>query len=306
MKIQIKKNTQPILNPDDYHGKYISIRNPGAAKLNEITYLLVTIRYSKDRKMRMHLAKSKNGKDFVLDETPFIDNDDESVAGVEDARVTKINNEYFITFTAFNGHDKEDDIITRIGIAKTKDFKTYSNRKVILRKSGNNKNGVLFKSGEFFYIIHRPFGRKIKYPSAHIARTKDLKNFEHLGKLLSTRKDKWDNARVGINTPPIKIKHKKFGECLFSIYHGATIKDNIYQMGYILLDKDNPTKILERSDSPLISPTLDWEKIGEVNNVVFGCGLIPLSKNKARFYYGGADKYIGFADLIFQDAEIIE
>ena len=306
MKIHVKKNPKPILNPEDFDEKYIAIRNPGAAKYKDHTFLLVTIRYSKDRKMRMHLAKSKDGKEFVLDEVPFLDNDDESVAGVEDARVIKINDNYFITFTAFNGHDDNDDIITRIGVAKTKDFKKYSNRKVVLRKSGNNKNGVLFKSGDYFYLIHRPFGRRIKYPSAHITRTKDLKNFEHLGRLLSVRKNKWDDARVGINTPPIKIMHKKFGECLFSIYHGASINGNIYQMGYVLLDKNNPAKILKRSKSPLISPELDWEKIGEVNNVVFGCGLIPLSKTKARFYYGGADKYIGFADLTFEDAEIIE
>ena len=89
------------------------------------------------------------------------------------------------------------------------------------------------------------------------------------------------------------------------LYHGADKKDNIYQIGYVLLDKDNPLKILERSDTPLISPELEWEKQGEVNNVIFGCGLIPLNKNTLRFYYAGADKYTGYADLIL-DAEILE
>ncbi len=304
MRIKVKKRKKPILNPEDFEG-YMSIRNPGAALYRGNTFLLVTIRYSKDRKMRMHIAKSENGRDFVLDETPFLDNDDDSIAGVEDARVNKIGKNYFITFTAFNGHDNNDDIITRIGMTKTKDFKKCSKRRILLRKFGNNKNGVLFKEGDFYYIFHRPFG-KVKFPFAQIARSKDLKKFENLGTVLTVRKGKWDSARVGINTPPIKIIHPKYGECLFCMYHGANKKRNTYRMGYVILDKYNPSMVLERSNSPLIYPTLEWEKIGEVNNVVFGCGLIPLDKKRMRFYYGGADKYIGYADLTLEGAEITE
>ncbi|RLG11726.1 hypothetical protein DRN73_04670, partial [Candidatus Pacearchaeota archaeon] len=65
-------------------------------------------------------------------------------------------------------------------------------------------------------------------------------------------------------------------------------------------------KILERSEKPLISPELKWEKQGEVKNVVFGCGTIPLNKNTIRFYYAGADKYTSFADLILEDSEILD
>jgi len=305
MKIRVEKNPKPILNPDDYKD-FISIRNPGATRFKDEILLLVTIRH-KNGVSKLHIARSKDGKNFNLDESPFIDNDENSALGVEDARITKINNEYFITFTSFKAHISYHNV-TRISLVKTKDFKEYYDRDIILEKFDNNKNGVIFKN-KYIYIIHRPFDSDlypIETPGAHILKTKDFKKIKETGCFLFPRKNKWDNARVGANTPPVKIKTKKYGECYFMLYHGANKKANIYRIGYVLLDKKNPLKILERSDSPLISPELLWEKIGEVNNVIFGCGVIPMNKNTLRFYYSGADKSTSFADLILEDAEIIE
>ena len=255
--------------------------------------------------MKLHLAKSKDGKNFKLDKEPFIDNDDESIAGVEDARITKIGDNYFVTFTAYNGHDKEDNIITRIGVAKTKNFKKYSGRKTILHNFKNNKNGIIFKHEKYFYIFHRPFGSSIKTPGIYLARTKNFRKFQNLGEIIPPRKNKWDDARIGANTPPIKIVDEKFGECFLMLYHGADKKNNTYRMGYVLLDKDDLTKVIERSNRPILSPTLEWEKKGEVPNVIFGCGLVPLSKNKLRFFYAGADKSTGYADLKLENAECL-
>ncbi len=308
MKINVKKNPFPILSPDNFE-EYTSIRNPGAIQYNNETILLLTIRY-KNNKSKLHIARSKDKENFKLDQTPFIDNDADSLSGVEDARISKIGEEYFITFTAFKGYINGTNV-TRVGLAKTKDFKTYYDRRIILDKFDNNKNCVIFENNGKYYLIHRPFNSKlypIKTPGAKmlISETTDFKEFKDLKEFLSPREKMWDGSRIGANTPPIKIKHEKYGECLFMIYHGADKRENIYSMGYVLLDINNPLKILERSETPLIFPELNWEKQGEVNNVVFGCGIIPLNKNTLRLYYAGADRYTGFADLILEDAEILE
>ncbi|MBA7527695.1 Beta-1,4-mannooligosaccharide phosphorylase [subsurface metagenome] len=230
---------------------------------------------------------------------------------MEDSRITKIKDEYFITFTEFKGKGKKTNI-TRIGLVKTKDFKTYYGRKIILDEYGNNKNCVIFndKESDKFYVIHRPFNedRYLTPPGIRIAKTKDFLDFENLGILLSPRPKMWDSARVGINTSPIEIKNKKFGNALFMLYHGAN-EARTYSMGYVLVKKDDPTKILERSENPLLKPELEWEKgIGKYSaekpDVSFCCGAIPISKNRIRGFYAGADMYTGFVDLTLKDAEV--
>jgi predicted GH43/DUF377 family glycosyl hydrolase len=315
LKIHVQKNPEPILYPKMFDGKYTSIRNPGAFIYDNQVGLLCTVRHSSDNKSRLHLAWSENKKDFALKENPFIDLDSDALEGVEDARISKIKNEYFITFTAYKGCENKTNT-TRIGFVKTKNFKSVLERKIILDEHRNNKNALIFENGGTHYIIDRQFrgdGNDKFLPGARIAKINNLEK-EEIGEFrpfLIPSKNSWDNARIGANIPPIKMKHKIFGDILFMLYHGASKKGNIYGMGSILLDGKNPNRILERSEKPLLSPELDWE-IGrgqypaEVKNVVFGCGAIPIEKNKIRMYYSGGDRYTGFADLTIEDVEIEE
>ena len=305
INIKVKKYEKPILSPEMFNGKYTSIRNPGATTYNSQIFLLPTIRYSEDNKSRLHIAKSYDGINFKLEEKPFIDLDKDSLLGVEDARITKVKDEYLITFTAYKENLKEKGITTRIGFVKTKDFKTYTDRKIILDKFGNNKNCVIFQDGnpKEYYVVHRPFAGFVcdEKPGARISLTKDFENFKDLGSFLEPTKESWENARVGINTPPIKTDK---GYLMF--YHGASQSDNTYSMGYLLSDKKNPLNILERSKEPFMKPELDWEKKGEVNNVIFGNGPIVFPDNKIGLYYAGADSAIGFAELTIDGAKIID
>lgn len=307
IEIKVEKNKEPILNPENYKGKYTSIRNPGATVYNGQTVLLTTVRHSKDNKSRLHFAKSLDGKNFELEKNPFIDVNPDSLLGVEDARITKIEDTYYITFTAF----KEANLnynTTRIGFVKTKDFKTYTDRKIILDEFANNKNAVIFKIDDYYYVIHRPFAGNSKVqetPAAQISKTKDFENFKNLGNLLEPRPGKWDNARVGVNTPPIKIKDEKSNNKLLMLYHGANKENNTYQIGYIIVDEKNPTKILERSEEPILSPELPWETQGETPNVVFGNGTrTDVENNIIRFFYAGSDKFTSYADLKLYGAKI--
>ena len=78
------------------------------------------------------------------------------------------------------------------------------------------------------------------------------------------------------------------------IYNGADDK-LVYRTGWVLFDKKDPTKVVARSSEPIFSPQENWEKVGQVPNVVFVEGLIQDGK-KLRLYYGGADKYTGIAE----------
>jgi predicted GH43/DUF377 family glycosyl hydrolase len=80
---------------------------------------------------------------------------------------------------------------------------------------------------------------------------------------------------------------------IFLTYNGADDHD-VYATGWALLDRDDPTKVLARANAPVFAPTLEWEKVGQVPNVVFVEGLVRES-NRWLYYYGGADKYIGVA-----------
>ncbi len=294
---RVIKYSEPILTPSMFNYKFTSIRNPGAFKYQDRFGMLLTVRHAKDNISRLHLAWSKDGTNFSLDEKPFINTDEDSKLGVEDARITQVENTYFITYTAFKEH-KENVNTTRIKLAKTKDFKTIEKLGVILDDYGNNKNCVIWwdKKAKIFWVIHRPFDGGCL--SARIATTKDFKNFKDYGIILKPRQGMWDDARVGMNTPLIETE-----KGLFGIYHGADKQKNIYRLGYVLLDKNNPTKVIERSKKPLLEPKLWWETVGgkkgaEVPNVVFGCGLVPIQKNHFRLFYSGTDRYTGYADIL--------
>jgi predicted GH43/DUF377 family glycosyl hydrolase len=77
------------------------------------------------------------------------------------------------------------------------------------------------------------------------------------------------------------------------IYNGAD--DNlVYRTGVAIFDARNPRKVLYRSDTPIFSPENEWEKVGQVPNVVFVEGMVR-NKDRWLIYYGGADKYVGVA-----------
>ena len=80
---------------------------------------------------------------------------------------------------------------------------------------------------------------------------------------------------------------------LLLIYNGADNK-LVYRVGWALFDQKDPRKLLARSDQPIFTPEKEWEKVGQVPNVVFVEGLVR-EGDRWLFYYGGADKYIGVA-----------
>ena len=108
--------------------------------------------------------------------------------------------------------------------------------------------------------------------------------------VLPRRAGRFDSRVVEPGPPPILTP-----DGVLLIYNGA---DNrlVYRTGWALFDRDDPTRLLARSDQPLFEPSTDWEKVGQVPNVVFVEGLV-VEPRRWLLYYGGADKYVGVASV---------
>jgi predicted GH43/DUF377 family glycosyl hydrolase len=107
--------------------------------------------------------------------------------------------------------------------------------------------------------------------------------------VLPPRPGRFDSRVVEPGPPPLIT-----GDGIFLIYNGAD-DHLVYRTGWVLFDKNDPSKVLARADAPVFTPEEQWEKVGQVPKVVFVEGLVRTGK-RWLFYYGGADKYVGVAE----------
>ena len=144
-----------------------------------------------------------------------------------------------------------------------------------------NKDAVILprKVSDRYVMFHRID------PDICITYSDDLRHWSGIKAIVGPRMGKWDCLKVGAAGPPIEIN-----EGWLFIYHGVNF-ERIYRLGVILLDKDDPEKVLYRSERPILEPTTDYECFGIVPNVVFSCGAI-LMDGQLLIYYGGADTVV--------------
>ncbi len=227
----------------------------------------------------LRLAWSDDGINFTIDEKPTIWPKGEYESfGIEDPRVTKIGKKYYITYSAVSEHEVAG------GLIETTDWKKFKRLGLILHPF--NKDITIFprRVKGYYWILHRPSGVLWNKNWMWISSSPDL---VYLGKpicFLRTRKGKFDSARLGAGAQPI-LTDKGFLE----IYHGAT-EHHRYSLGALLLDRNNPTKIIARSQAPLMQPTTKYEKQGFFGNVIFTDGVI-LRDDELWIYYGSADAF---------------
>jgi predicted GH43/DUF377 family glycosyl hydrolase len=109
--------------------------------------------------------------------------------------------------------------------------------------------------------------------------------------LIKPRKDYWDNRKFGIAAPPLETPYG-----WLMLYHRIAIPGDIYKIEAALLELNNPSKVIAKTDATLFEPEMDYEKEGLVPNVVFPCGAILLNR-EIYLYYGGADRVVGVAKM---------
>jgi predicted GH43/DUF377 family glycosyl hydrolase len=193
--------------------------------------------------------------------------------GLEDPRITKIGNTYYITYVAFRRH----------GII----FPTENKDVVLLPEKRNGH----------FVAYHRPVSNQlVAAPSIETSLSSDGIFWGQHRFLFRPRPGSWDSARVGSGPPPIRLPQ---GWLL--IYHGiapATRESPAgrYCAGAVLLDLENPTKLIARSTHPLILPKRPYEQNGFIPNVIFPTGAL-LNGEDLLLFAGGADEVVSFLRL---------
>ncbi|GAB3718441.1 glycoside hydrolase family 130 protein [Spirosoma flavus] len=245
----------------------------------------------------LRLARSKDGIHFTIDDKPFLfpARMDESF-GVEDARITFLDGKYWITYTAVSEHGPG------VGLAVTTDFVNVERIGMILPPP--NKDVALFpeKINGKYMLLHRPMVSDIGKPSIWLAESVDGTHWGNHQFLFGGRggvdaRYAWEGGKIGGGPEPMLTD-----EGWLVCYHGAD-ETHAYSLALALLDKDDPSQILDRSELPLLSPELPWEREGFFPNVVFSNGWIqwPEGSDKAGqiwVYYGAADSGVGVAELI--------
>ena len=286
----IKYNKNPIITPD-YNLSYEKecTYNPCAIVHQNKVFLIYRAEDIYGNYIsRLCLAVSKDGYHFTkYKNNPIIEPyRPEEKRGCEDPRISKIGDAFYLTYTAFEGYKNHQNKIN-LSLAISKDLIHWQKKGIILK---DVKSGYIYpKKVKGIYLMF--FGdQQIK-----IAKSKDLINWQVEKKeLLSPRKNKFDSKLVEVGPPLIETKNK-----LIMIYNSAD-ELNRYSISYIVLDKQDPTRLIYRSNKPLIIPSEQFELFGKVNNVVFAEGLIKF-KGNYFLYYGGGDKCIGVATFKEKD-----
>jgi predicted GH43/DUF377 family glycosyl hydrolase len=237
----------------------------------------------------IRLARSSDGINFTVDENPFLFPCDPSECfGVEDARVTKIDATYYITFTVISG----DGWAT--ALALTGDFKSVERKGIIFPPP--NKDVCIFpeKVNGRYCALHRPHNEGFGRPSIWYSDSPDLLNWGNHKCIVRPRDTMWEEQKVGGGAAPIKTDRG-----WLEIYHGKG-RDQLYSLFLVLLDLDDPSKVIKRAEKPLLVPEEPYEKEGFFPNVVFSNGIIQKG-NKILIYYGSCDETACLAESTVQE-----
>lgn len=236
------------------------------------------------------IARSKNGIDFNIEETPcMLPSNVYEMYGIEDPRITLIGDTYYINYSACS---TVSGVTTCL--ATTKDFVSFEKQGVIF--TPDNKDVAIFpeKINGKYYALNRPISAEYKLKDIWIAESPDLVCWGNHKFLMSTRDGYWDNGRIGCSAVPFRTE-----KGWLEIYHGAS-KENRYCLGAVLLDLEKPWEIISRTESPIIAPEEDYEVNGFFGNVIFNCGVLN-EDGIVKIYYGAADTFIGYAEIALQE-----
>lgn len=231
------------------------------------------------------LAKSKDGVNFEVAEKPTLSGKTKYESwGIEDARITKMGNNYYILYSAISQYGVLPSMIV------TKDFCSFSEPKTILPPE--NKDVVLFpeKINNKYHLLHRPVPFGIGNLDIWLSTSDDLVHWGNHKHLLSVSERGFDSGRVGAGGVPIKTPHG-----WLIIYHAAD-KNNNYSLTAALLSLEEPEVVSHKLNFPLLKAEEDYEKEGFFNNVVFSCGEI-VKKEIIYLYYGAADDKMALARI---------
>lgn len=199
--------------------------------------------------------------------------------GIEDCRVTKVKDTFYLTYTAVSENG------VGVGLRTTKDWKNFDQKGMII--APHNKDCTFFdeKINGKFYALHRPSSVEIGGNFIWISESPDGVHWGNHQCIVKTRANFWDSKRIGAGASPIKTE-----KGWLEIYHGADAS-NRYCLGAFLMDIENPAKVISRTSNPIMVPTEEYELNGFFGKVVFTNGHI-VDGDKLTIYYGASDEFV--------------
>lgn len=283
MDLKLKRHPlNPLLSPVPQHSwesKYVF--NCAVIKNDGLFHMLYRAQ-GEDMVSRMGYAVSIDGIRFNRLEKPvFTPYSQWELYGVEDPRITRINNRFYMQYTAYSPGG------VRASMASTCNFITWERYGVILPDI-DNKDTALFpeRINNRYIMFHRI------EPEIYLAFSGDLQHWGDFISIASPRKNYWDNLKIGIAAPPLKVD-----QGWLILYHG--VEDTArptYRLGFMILDSSDPTRVLKRSEKPVFEPEEEWEIFGGVPNVVFSDAMVE-HEGQYYIYYGAADNHIALATI---------
>lgn len=233
----------------------------------------------------LRTARSKDGYRFAVDPAPALfPSTPYEAYGLEDPRITPMNGSYAVTYVAVSSWG----IVT--ALATTGDFVEFERQGVIFHPE--NKNSVVFPDPDAngWMALHRPGTGGLGDKMIWLSRSPDGLHWGGHRPVVGLRPGMWDSVRIGAGAPPIRTERG-----WLEIYHGVD-DDGVYHLGAVLLDLEDPGKVLARSPEPLLSPVEPYETDGFYGNVVFTCGAVDTPDGRILVYYGCADQRMAVAE----------
>jgi predicted GH43/DUF377 family glycosyl hydrolase len=282
----------PIISPEGDGWESAGTFNP-AVVVHDGRFVMLYRAQDKQGTSRLGYAESPDGVHFTRRSEPVLspEADYEKGGGVEDPRLVKLGDTYYLTYTGYNTHDAQ------LCLATSKDLVHWTRKGVILPAYRGNWNTAWTKSGAIVpekvdgkYWMYFLGTAADKTDQTGLAYSTDLVHWKEATTtpVLGKRSGMFDSRVVEPGPAPILTP-----EDIVLIYNGAD-EHLVYRVGAAIFDRKDPSKLLWRSEQPLFAPEKEWEKVGQVPNVVFVEGMAQ-QEDRYLFYYGGADKYIGVA-----------
>lgn len=290
-------NGEPILVPQGDGWEARGVFNP-AAVMHNGKIVLIYRAQDKNLTSRLGYAESTDGVHFVRRPEPIFGPKEfyEELGGTEDPRIVKIGDTFYMTYVAWNRvtgkrHDKSDG---QIALATSKDLINWQRKGIIFPAYQGKWNKGWTKAGAI--IPEKINGKWWMYYMGEfdkgnwmgVAYSDDLLNWTDATDqpVLPGRPGMFDEFVVEPGPPPIITK-----DGIFMVYNASDKKIN-YSAAWVLFDKKDPTKVLARADRPILVPETQWEKHGQVPNIIFVEGMVRDAK-RWLFYYNGGEKVIG-------------
>jgi predicted GH43/DUF377 family glycosyl hydrolase len=243
---------------------------------------------------RLGYAEGEDGIHFRRRAEPVLspEAEYEKDGGVEDPRLQRFGDSYYLTYTGYNKKDAQ------LCLATSRDLIHWERQGVIIPAYQGHWNKGWTKSGAIVpekidgkYWMYWLGTSEDKTDQMGLSYSSDLLHWTEATEtpVLPRRGGKFDSRVTEPGPAPILTDRG-----IVLIYNGAD-DQLVYRTGIAVFDRKDPRKLLSRSAEPVFAPEKEWEKAGQVPNVVFVEGMARAG-NRWLFYYGGADKYVGVAE----------